>query len=100
MRAGKQTTLRTRAELVGNGVHSGISASLSISPAPAGTGVVFIRTLEDGTEREIRVTPHAVAATEFATVLGDASGALVSTVEHILASLYGLGVDNAFVEVT
>lgn len=100
MRAGKQTTLRTRAELIGNGVHSGISASLSISPAPAGTGVVFIRTLEDGTEREIRVTPHAVAATEFATVLGDASGALVSTVEHILASLYGLGVDNAVVEVS
>jgi UDP-3-O-[3-hydroxymyristoyl] N-acetylglucosamine deacetylase len=100
MRAGKQTTLRTRADLTGNGVHSGISAALSINPAPAGTGIVFIRTLDDGTEREIRVAPHAVAATEFATVLGDASGALVSTVEHILASLYGLGVDNAIVDVT
>jgi UDP-3-O-[3-hydroxymyristoyl] N-acetylglucosamine deacetylase len=100
MRAGKQTTLRTRADLTGNGVHSGISAALSINPAPAGTGIVFIRTLEDGTERESRVAPHAVAATEFATVLGDASGALVSTVEHILASLYGLGVDNAIVDVT
>ena len=40
-----------------------------------------------------------MTATEFATVLGDASGPLVSTVEHVLAALYGLGVDNAIVEI-
>ncbi len=42
---------------------------------------------------------HAVTATEFATVLGDASGPLVSTAEHVLAALSGLGVDNVVVEI-
>jgi UDP-3-O-[3-hydroxymyristoyl] N-acetylglucosamine deacetylase len=50
-------------------------------------------------EREIRADIHSVTATEFATVLGDASGPLVSTAEHVLAALRGLGVDNAAVEI-
>jgi UDP-3-O-[3-hydroxymyristoyl] N-acetylglucosamine deacetylase len=50
-------------------------------------------------EREICADIGAVTATEFATVLGDASGPLVSTAEHVLAALRGLGVDNAVVEV-
>ena len=49
--------------------------------------------------REIRADVRAVTATEFATVLGDATGPLCSTAEHVLAALRGLGVDNAVIEI-
>ncbi len=64
------------------------------------TPASFLRTGLDGRrEREIRADVHSVTATEFATVLGDAAGPLVSTAEHVLAALRGLGVDNAMVEI-
>lgn len=98
MRAARQTTLRERVELKGAGVHTGRPVTLILNPAEAHTGIVFQRVDRDGLDREVRVDYRAVAATEFATVLGDAEGAVVSTVEHVLAALYGLGVDNAVIE--
>jgi UDP-3-O-[3-hydroxymyristoyl] N-acetylglucosamine deacetylase len=100
MRAGKQTTLRDRVSLSGIGVHSGLPATLTMQPAKAGTGIVFVRCGSDGQpDREIRADVRAVTATEFATVLGDDSGPLCSTAEHVLAALAGLGIDNAIVEI-
>src|SRR6202012_3976055 len=49
--------------------------------------------------REVRAVAESVIATEFATVLGDRNGPLVSTAEHVLAALRGMGVDNATIEV-
>jgi UDP-3-O-[3-hydroxymyristoyl] N-acetylglucosamine deacetylase len=98
MKAGKQTTLRRRAELSGSGVHSGLPATLTLHPAEADTGIVFLRTVPGECEREIRAEPRAVASTEFATVLGDEAGPAISTIEHVMAALYGVGVDNAVVE--
>src|SRR5207248_7680532 len=86
--------------LSGVGVHSGLPVTLTLLPADADTGIRFIRThLPGGGERDIRADISAVTATEFATVLGDSSGPLVSTAEHVLAALRGLGVDNAVVEI-
>src|SRR5262249_54114226 len=99
MKAGRQTTLRDQAVLSGIGVHSGLPVTLTMHPADAGSGIRFIRSGLGGREREIRADVRAVTATEFATVLGDASGPLVSTAEHVLAALRGLGVDNALVEI-
>jgi UDP-3-O-[3-hydroxymyristoyl] N-acetylglucosamine deacetylase len=100
MRAARQTTLRDHTALCGVGVHSGLPVTLTLHPADAGTGLRFIRTRADGRhDREIPADMGAVTATEFATVLGDASGPLVSTAEHVLAALAGLGVDNASVEI-
>ena len=100
MRAARQTTLRDHTALCGVGVHSGLPVILTLHPADAGTGLRFIRTRADGRhDREIPADMGAVTATEFATVLGDASGPLVSTAEHVLAALSGLGVDNASVEI-
>ena len=96
----RQTTLRDHTALFGVGVHSGLEVTLTIHPADAGTGLRFIRTRIDGCQhREIPADMGAVTATEFATVLGDATGPLVSTSEHVLAALSGLGVDNAMVEI-
>lgn len=100
MKAGRQTTLRDQASVAGIGVHSGSPVSLTIHPADADTGLVFLRTGAEGQpERELRASFRSVIATEFATVLGDASGPGVSTTEHVLAALRALGVDNAVIEV-
>jgi len=100
MKAGKQTTLRAQAVVHGIGVHSGAAASLTLKPAAADSGIVFVRTGRDGeADRRVRADVRAVTATEFATVLGDAMGPLCSTAEHVLAALAGLGIDNAVVEI-
>jgi len=98
MKAVRQTTLRDQIAVSGVGVHSGVPVTLTIYPADADTGIVFTRSDEQGREREVRADYRSVTATELATVLGDHSGLLCSTAEHILAALRGLGVDNAFVE--
>jgi UDP-3-O-[3-hydroxymyristoyl] N-acetylglucosamine deacetylase len=99
MRAARQTTLREQVTVSGIGVHSGLPVNLTLNPADADTGIVFSRTDPDGREREVRADFRSVTATELATVLGDESGVLCSTAEHILAALRGLGVDNALVEI-
>jgi UDP-3-O-[3-hydroxymyristoyl] N-acetylglucosamine deacetylase len=100
MKIGKQTTLRDQAVLTGVGVHSGLPVTLTLLPAEADSGIRFLRTgLPGSRDREINADIRSVTATEFATVLGDASGPLVSTAEHVLAALRGLGVDNAVVEI-
>jgi UDP-3-O-[3-hydroxymyristoyl] N-acetylglucosamine deacetylase len=100
MKVARQTTLRDHIALCGVGIHSGLPVTLTLHPADAGTGLRFIRTGIDGREDcEILAEMSAVTATEFATVLGDACGPLVSTAEHVLAALSGLGVDNALIEI-
>jgi len=100
MKQGRQTTLRKRTAIAGVGVHSGLPVSLTLNPADAHSGVVFVRTGIDGRpDRELRATACAVTATELATVLGDENGMFVSTVEHVMAALCGLGIDNCIVEI-
>jgi UDP-3-O-[3-hydroxymyristoyl] N-acetylglucosamine deacetylase len=98
MKAVRQTTLRDQIAISGVGVHSGVPVTLTIHPADADAGIVFSRSDEHGREREVRADYRSVTATELATVLGDHSGILCSTAEHVLAALRGLGVDNAFIE--
>jgi len=99
MKSIRQTTLGSSVSVTGIGVHSGMPVTVSLGPADADAGFLFIRTGLDGVDREVRANADAVIATEFATVLGDSSGPLVSTAEHVLAALRGMGVDNATIEV-
>ena len=100
MKGAKQTTLREQIAISGVGVHSGAPVTLTMNPADDDAGIVFQRTAADGSvEREVRADVRAVTATEFATVLGDASGPLCSTAEHLLAALRGLHVDNVTIEI-
>jgi len=99
MKSNRQTTLRTHVAVTGVGVHSGLPVTLTLGPAPVDAGFVFIRTGLDGCDHEVQATAKNVVSTEFATVLGDRSGPLVATVEHVLAALRGMGVDNATIEV-
>ncbi|MEJ6784346.1 UDP-3-O-acyl-N-acetylglucosamine deacetylase [Aminobacter sp. Piv2-1] len=89
-----QTTLKSRATLSGIGVHSGKPVSIHFVPADADTGVVFH---VDG--REFRAIVSEVGATDLCTLLGDPAGAHVATIEHLMAALFGLGIDNLVIEV-
>lgn len=98
--AGRQTTLCEQVSIAGIGVHSGSPVAITLHPAEADTGIVFWRAGIDG-RKDCEIAAHfrSVTATEFATVLGDQSGPAVSTTEHVLAALSGLGIDNAVIEV-
>jgi UDP-3-O-[3-hydroxymyristoyl] N-acetylglucosamine deacetylase len=99
MKFSRQTTLRSQATVTGVGVHSGLPVNLTIGPASVDAGFIFVRTGLDGCDREVQASAESVIATEFATVLGDRHGPLVSTAEHVLAALRGMGVDNATIEI-
>src|SRR5689334_18587167 len=99
MKLSRQTTLRSQATVTGVGVHSGLPVNLTIGPAPVDAGFIFVRTNCEGADREVVATAEQVIATEFTTVLGDAEGPVVSTAEHVLAALRGMGVDNATIEI-
>ena len=97
---GVQRTLRERVTVSGIGVHCGRPVSVAICPADPDAGIRFIRTdLPGSAEVEIPAHISAVGATELCTVLTAPSGQSVATVEHLLAALMGLGVDNALVEI-
>lgn len=94
----RQRTLKNIIRATGVGLHSGEKVYLTLKPAPVNTGIVFVRTdLEPPVE--IRGAAQSVGATNFATALSD-GGVTVSTVEHLLSAMAGLGVDNAYVELS
>ena len=93
-----QHTLRTPALFAGVGVHTGVYTRVAVRPAPADHGIVFVRTDVTGADNRIVATGAAVCKTQLGTVIGNDSGVTVSTIEHLMAALVMLGVDNATVE--
>ncbi len=93
----RQRTVGGEVTLEGVGLHSGESASLTFRPAEPGRGIRFRRTDVSGCE-EVHATLESVSSTELATSLGSGD-AKVLTVEHALAALAALQVDNVVVEV-
>ncbi len=93
----KQKTVIEAVVVSGIGVHSGDPASVCIKPAPADSGIRFVRTDLPGMP-EVVTRPEAVHSTAQATVLGG-DGFTIATTEHCLAALVGFEIDNAVVEV-
>lgn len=94
-----QKTLKSRVSLAGIGVHSGKPVTIHCLPADPDTGIVFHRLGKNGEPTEIRALASEVGATDLATVLGNPAGVFVATVEHLMATLYGLGIDNLVIEI-
>ena len=90
-----QTTLARVVTLEGIGVHSGQPVTVRFNPADADTGIVF--NLDGGAE--LRALVSEVGATDLSTQLGSRNGPHVSTVEHMMAALFGLGIDNVTIEI-
>jgi UDP-3-O-[3-hydroxymyristoyl] N-acetylglucosamine deacetylase len=91
-----ETTIRRPVEVQGIGLHHGAPVHLRITPAPAATGIVFIRTDLDNTP--IPASWEYVERVSYATSLMHPKGIFISTTEHLLSVLYSMGIDNAFIE--
>lgn len=94
----RQRTLRNSIKATGVGLHTGEKVLLTLSPAPVDTGIVFRRT-DLNPVAEIPARADLVGETTLSTCLVH-NDARVSTIEHLLAAMAGLGVDNAYVDVT
>jgi len=90
-----QRTLKQKVSFEGIGLHTGRYSKVHLKPAPRDTGIIFIRTDK---ELAIKASIGAVTDTAFSTTLGY-NGIKIRTVEHILAVLAGLGIDNLIIEV-
>jgi UDP-3-O-[3-hydroxymyristoyl] N-acetylglucosamine deacetylase len=90
-----ERTIAAPIEFTGVGLHTGGQATVRILPAPAGKGIIFRRV--DLDNFELRADIGSVARVAYATTLMS-HGVWISTVEHLLSALYGIGIDNAYVE--
>jgi len=91
-----QTTIERPVETTGIGLHTAVPSRIRLMPAPPDTGIVFRRV--DLDNFEIEAHGRNVARVSYATSLMK-KGVLLSTTEHLLAALYGCGVDNVYVDI-
>lgn len=94
----KQRTLKNSIRATGVGLHSGEKVYLSLKPAPVNTGIIFRRTDLEGAN-EVEANFDQVGDTTMSTTLIKGN-VRVDTVEHLLSAMAGLGIDNAFVELS
>ena len=94
----KQRTLKNVIRATGVGLHTGEKVYLTLRPAPSDTGIVF-RRIDLPEPVDIRACPENVSDTRLSTTL-ECNGARVSTVEHLMSAFAGLGIDNAYVDLT
>ena len=95
----RQTTISREIELSGTGVHSGAPVSMLLHPAEADTGYRFLVSKRGRIISEIPADVRYVKNLTLCTVLGDETGVTVGTVEHLLAALRGLSIDNCYIEI-
>ena len=96
---GQQTTVFSPIELHGRGVHSGAQAYVALLPAEADTGITFQCRSADGTSKDIPACYQAVTNVTLCTELGVEGGISVATVEHLLAAIAGLCIDNVLIKI-
>jgi UDP-3-O-[3-hydroxymyristoyl] N-acetylglucosamine deacetylase len=93
-----QRTLKNLIRATGVGLHTGEKVYLTLRPAAPGTGIVF-RRIDLAVPVEIKASPYAVGDTRLSSCL-EKDGVRVSTVEHLMSALAGLGIDNLYVDLT
>lgn len=94
-----QKTVHSKVSCSGVGLHSGTNATITLSPAPCDNGIVFRRIDIDGDKRIIKADYRNVVGTNLGTTLTNELGGKVSTVEHLMAAIWGCGVDNLFIDI-
>ncbi len=97
---GFQTTISSPVTISGTGVHSGATVSITFHPSEADTGIVFQRVHDNGNVNEYRAVSSQVGNTDLCTVLGFSPEKSIATIEHVMAALYALSLDNVLIEVS
>jgi UDP-3-O-[3-hydroxymyristoyl] N-acetylglucosamine deacetylase len=93
-----QHTVKTPALFAGVGVHTGAYTQVAVRAAGTDAGIVFVRTDITDRDNQVPVSPEAVCKTQLGTVITNAAGVTVATIEHLMAALVMSGIDNAVVE--
>lgn len=94
----KQRTLKDSVSAVGVGLHKGEKVQITLRPAPANTGIIF-RRVDLSPIVDIKVSPEVVGETTLCTCLVNKENVKISTVEHLLAAVASLGLDNLIIDV-
>lgn len=94
----KQRTLKNVIRATGVGLHTGEKVYLTLRPAPVDTGIVF-RRIDCSPPVEVRACPENVTDTRLSTTI-ESDGVKISTVEHLMSAFAGLGIDNAYIDLT
>jgi UDP-3-O-[3-hydroxymyristoyl] N-acetylglucosamine deacetylase len=95
----RQRTLKNVIRATGVGLHSGEKVFMTLRPAAVNTGIVF-RRIDLPSPVEVKAQAHLVGQTQLCTVLVDENNIKIKTTEHLMAALAGLGVDNAYVDLS
>jgi UDP-3-O-[3-hydroxymyristoyl] N-acetylglucosamine deacetylase len=95
----RQRTLKTSINCTGVGLHSGAKITMTLRPAEVDTGIVFRRVDIAGGGALIPALWSNVSDTRLNTCVSDADGATVYTIEHLMAALAGMGIDNALIDI-
>jgi UDP-3-O-[3-hydroxymyristoyl] N-acetylglucosamine deacetylase len=98
MKLTEQKTVNSPVSCEGIGLHSGKPAKLTIKPAGANIGILFVRTDVKDFESVIEAKYSNVVKTMLGTTIANKFGVEVCTIEHLMAALYGAGIDNAIIE--
>ena len=93
-----QHTLAVSVSCVGLGLHSGAHVRLTLKPAGIDHGIVFVRSDVPEFARRVPALASKVTTTELGTTIANTAGTSIATIEHVMAALFGMGIDNAVVE--
>jgi UDP-3-O-[3-hydroxymyristoyl] N-acetylglucosamine deacetylase len=94
-----QTTIKSAVTFTGTGLHSGRRARMTINPASAEYGIWFRRADVIGKDQMVPARWDAVPSAQLCTIIENAAGVQVSTIEHVMAALAGCGIHNALIEI-
>ena len=93
-----QKTIKEVISIHGVGLHSGINASITIKPAKSNTGIIFKR-IDIKNNNIVIPNIFNVSSAVFCTTISNEHGVSVSTIEHLMGAFYGMGIDNALIEI-
>ncbi len=94
-----QKTLNSKISCNGVGLHSGLNTTITLVPAPCDTGIVFRRTDIDPAKNSVKAHYKNVTTTNLGTTIANEFGTKVSTIEHLMAAIWGCGIDNLYVDI-
>jgi UDP-3-O-[3-hydroxymyristoyl] N-acetylglucosamine deacetylase len=94
-----QKTINSKVTCTGIGLHSGKNSSITLGPAACDTGIIFRRTDIDNQDNAIKASYKNVVQTNLGTVIANKSATKVATIEHLMAAIWGCGIDNLLIEI-
>lgn len=94
-----QRTINSKTSCNSVGIHSGLDISLTLLPAPCDTGIIFKRIDVTTGDNTIKANYKNVVDTKLGTTIANESGVKVATIEHLMAAIWGCGIDNLIIEI-